>query len=117
MPPATERAEQGDLGLCNSKIGLCLRQCGLGAGPLGIELDQEGCVAQADTYGGPAGGEVRLRQGCTVKRSVLFEYTRVSENTVFEDVVASPQYCVDRHGKTTYQGDETTSLRWGDARA
>jgi len=24
---------------------------------------------------------------------------------------------VDRNGKTTYQGDESTSLRWGDARA
>lgn len=58
----------------------------------------------------------RLRKGCTVKRSVLFEYTRVSEDTVFEDMVASPQYCVDRNGKTTYQGDETTTLRWGDAR-
>jgi mannose-1-phosphate guanylyltransferase len=40
----------------------------------------------------------------------------VSEDTVLEDVVASPQYCVDRHGKTTYQGDESTNLRWGDAR-
>jgi mannose-1-phosphate guanylyltransferase len=58
----------------------------------------------------------RLRQGSIVKRSVLFEYTRVSEDTVLEDVVASPQYCVDRHGKTTYQGDESTNLRWGDAR-
>lgn len=34
-----------------------------------------------------------------------------------KDVVASPLYCVDRHGKTTYQGDESTNLRWGDARA
>jgi mannose-1-phosphate guanylyltransferase len=59
----------------------------------------------------------RLRKGSVVKRSVLFEYTRVSEGTVLEDVVASPQYCVDRHGKTTYQGDESTNLRWGDARA
>jgi mannose-1-phosphate guanylyltransferase len=24
---------------------------------------------------------------------------------------------VDRHGQTTYQGDESTNLRWGDARA
>ncbi len=50
-------------------------------------------------------------------RSVLFEYTRVNQGTVFDEVVASSQYCVDRHGKTTYQGDESTSLRWGDARA
>jgi mannose-1-phosphate guanylyltransferase len=77
------------------------------------------CVEPGVTIEGPCwiGHGSRLRQGSTVRRSVLFEYTRVSENTVFEDVVASPQYCVDRHGKTTYQGDETTSLRWGDARA
>ena len=57
------------------------------------------------------------RKGSKVVRSVLFEYTRLNQGTVFDEVVASSQYCVDRHGKTTYQGDESTSLRWGDARA
>ncbi|HYR25351.1 MAG TPA: NDP-sugar synthase, partial [Aquabacterium sp.] len=59
----------------------------------------------------------RLRRGSKVVRSVLFEYTRLSENATFHEVIASPQYVVDRHGKTTYQGDEATALRWGDARA
>jgi mannose-1-phosphate guanylyltransferase len=36
---------------------------------------------------------------------------------VFDEVVASPVYCVDRQGHTIYQGDESTSMRWGDARA
>lgn len=71
------------------------------------------------TIEGPAwiGHGSLLRQGSKVVRSVLFEYTRLNEGTVFNEVVASSQYCVDRHGHTTYQGDESTSLRWGDARA
>jgi mannose-1-phosphate guanylyltransferase len=58
-----------------------------------------------------------LRANSRVTRSVLFEYTRLSEGAVFDEVVASPVYCVDRQGRTTYQGDESTGMRWGDARA
>ena len=71
------------------------------------------------TIEGPAwiGHGCRLRAGSKVTRSVLFEYTRLNEGAVFDEVVASPQYVVDRQGRTTYQGEEYTSLRWGDARA
>lgn len=71
------------------------------------------------TIEGPAwiGHGCRLRKDSKVVRSVLFEYTRLSTNNLFYEVVASPDYCVDSNGKTTYQGDEATSLCWGDARA
>ena len=86
-------------------------------GPVYIGSGTE--VESGVTIEGPAwiGHGSRLRKNSKVVRSVLFEYTRLSEGGVFFEVVASPQYCVDRNGKTTYQGDETTSLRWGDARA
>jgi len=32
-------------------------------------------------------------------------------------MIVSRHYCVDRHGETLYVGDETSPLRWGDARA
>jgi mannose-1-phosphate guanylyltransferase len=52
-----------------------------------------------------------------VVRSVLFEYTRVPVGMEFSEMIVSPDYCVDRHGKTWYRGDDTSALRWGDARA
>jgi mannose-1-phosphate guanylyltransferase len=58
-----------------------------------------------------------LRENSKVVRSVLFEYTRLNKGSTFEEVVASPQYCVDSAGHTTYQGDEAASVFWGDARA
>ncbi len=58
-----------------------------------------------------------LRKGSTVKRSVLFEYTRIAPEQVFEDMIMAPQYCVDRHGTTNYVGDDEFKRRWGDARA
>ena len=76
-------------------------------------------VEDGATIEGPAW----LGHGCVVRknsrlvRSILFDYTRLSEGAVFEDLIASPQYCVDRHGRTTYPGDEATTLKWGDARA
>ncbi|HET6789544.1 MAG TPA: NDP-sugar synthase, partial [Aquabacterium sp.] len=84
-----------------------------------VYIGSGSCVEPGVTIEGPVwiGHGCRLRQGSTIKRSVLFEYTRLSEGATFEDVVASPMYCVDRNGKTTYQGDESTTLRWGDARA
>ena len=67
---------------------------------------------------GPAwiGHGCKLRAGSKVSRSVLFEYTRLGAESTFEDVVASPQYVVDKHGETHYQGDERCQIRWGDAR-
>jgi mannose-1-phosphate guanylyltransferase len=52
-----------------------------------------------------------------VERSVLFEYTRIGEGMKFKEMVVSPSYCVDRSGHTVYVGDDTSTLRWGDARA
>ena len=57
-----------------------------------------------------------LRAGCTVERSVLFEYTRIGTAQVASERIMSPQYCVDRHGHTLYVGDENAPLVWGDAR-
>ncbi len=57
-----------------------------------------------------------LRASSRVTRSVLFEYTRLGAGEHFNEVVASPQYCVDRLGHTLYQGDETATVKWGDAR-
>ena len=76
------------------------------------------CIEPGVTLEGPTwiGHGCRLREGSKVVRSVLFEYTRVGAGTCFEEVVASPQYCVSRKGHVTYQGDESTSLSWGDAR-
>ena len=84
-----------------------------------VYIGSGSCIEPGVTIEGPAwiGHGSRLRQNSKVVRSVLFEYTRLSEGATFNEVVASPQYCVDRQGKTTYQGDESTNLRWGDARA
>ncbi|MBL8481459.1 MAG: NDP-sugar synthase, partial [Rhodocyclaceae bacterium] len=57
-----------------------------------------------------------VRGGARVARSVLFEYTRIGAGMAVEDMIVSPDYCVDRHGNTVYQGDESSALRWGDAR-
>lgn len=58
-----------------------------------------------------------VRSGAKVTRSVLFEYTRIAADMRFTDMIISPDYCVDRMGDTLYRGDDTTHLRWGDARA
>jgi mannose-1-phosphate guanylyltransferase len=59
----------------------------------------------------------KLRTRSEVKRSVLFEYTRLSAGECFHEVIASPAYCVGRDGRVTYPGDDSVLLRWGDARA
>ena len=76
-------------------------------------------VEDGATIEGPAwlGHGCVLRKNSRLVRSILFDYTRLSEGAVFEDLIASPQYVVDRLGRTTYPGDETSTLRWGDARA
>jgi mannose-1-phosphate guanylyltransferase len=58
-----------------------------------------------------------IKKNATVVRSVLFEYTRVPEQMHFSEVIMSPEYCVNRVGETQYCGDDTSSQRWGDARA
>lgn len=90
------------------------------------EVDIEGpvyigssvCVEPGAKIIGPAwiGHGSTLRGGSVVKRSILFEYTRIAADMCFEDMIVSPEYCVDRQGTTLYQGDETAQLRWGDAR-
>jgi mannose-1-phosphate guanylyltransferase len=67
---------------------------------------------------GPAwiGHGSHLRAGAKVMRSVLFEYTRIGDGMVFEEMIVSPRYCVNRGGETTYMGDDRTEMRWGDAR-
>jgi len=76
------------------------------------------CVEPGASIVGPAwiGHGSTLRSGSVVKRSILFEYTRIAADMCFEDMIVSPEYCVDRLGTTLYQGDETAQLRWGDAR-
>jgi mannose-1-phosphate guanylyltransferase len=57
-----------------------------------------------------------LKSGASVVRSILFEYTRIASGMLFSDVVLSRQYCVDRTGDALYRGDDSSDLRWGDAR-
>jgi mannose-1-phosphate guanylyltransferase len=67
---------------------------------------------------GPAwiGHGSHVRKGSKVIRSVLFEYTRIGEGMIFEEMIVSPRYCVNRDGDATYVGDDRCALRWGDAR-
>ncbi len=58
-----------------------------------------------------------IRSGARVTRSVIFEYTRIAADMHFKEMIVSRHYCVDRHGDTLYRGDDTSPLRWGDARA
>jgi len=55
-------------------------------------------------------------ENAKVIRSVLFEYTRVSADITFSEMIVSPTYCVDRSGETYYIGDDRCTHRWGDAR-
>lgn len=70
------------------------------------------------TITGPAwiGHGCHIRAGAKVVRSILLEYTRIAADMRFSEMIVSPLYCVDRHGDTLYLGDDTTQLRWGDAR-
>jgi len=86
-------------------------------GPVYIGSSSE--VEPGVTIVGPAwlGSGCVLREGSKLIRSILFDYTRLSQGETLEDMIVSPHYCVDRHGNTTYPGDEGTVVRWGDARA
>jgi len=63
------------------------------------------------------GNGSHVRAGAKVEQSILFEYTRVPAEMRFKEMIVSPNYCVDRQGNTLYRGDDTSGLRWGDARA
>jgi mannose-1-phosphate guanylyltransferase len=77
------------------------------------------CIEPGASIVGPCwiGHGSRIRSGAKVVRSVLFEYTRIAADMRFSEMIISPDYCVDRFGETLYRGDDTTHLRWGDARA
>ncbi|MGI9132779.1 MAG: sugar phosphate nucleotidyltransferase [Rhodoferax sp.] len=57
-----------------------------------------------------------VRGGATLRRCVLFEYTRIGANMEFSEMIVSPDYCVDHKGDAVYRGDDTCLLRWSDAR-
>lgn len=57
-----------------------------------------------------------IRAHAQVRKSVLFEYTRIGEGMVFDSMIVSPHYCVRSNGDTFYNGDDTCNLRWSDAR-
>ena len=57
-----------------------------------------------------------IYKNAKVIRSVLFEYTRISADMTFSEMIVSSSYCVDRTGETYYIGDDRCPLRWGDAR-
>jgi mannose-1-phosphate guanylyltransferase len=75
---------------------------------------EAGCKVIGPTW---IGHGSHLREGCTVDRSVLMEHTRIAKDAVAQELVISPQYCVNRAGDVAYVGDELRPLRWGDARA
>ncbi len=75
---------------------------------------EPGCHIQGPTW---IGHGCHLRAGATVRRSVLFEYTRIGAGMEFSEMIVSPDYCVDREGHAVYRGDDSCLLRWSDARA
>jgi len=56
-----------------------------------------------------------IRKNARVVRSILFDYTRISADMSFFEMIVSPTYCVDRKGETYYIGDDRCDLRWGEA--
>jgi mannose-1-phosphate guanylyltransferase len=58
----------------------------------------------------------RIGKEAKVTRSILFEYTGISDHAVANEMIVSASYCVDRAGVTYYLGDDRCPLRWGDAR-
>lgn len=57
-----------------------------------------------------------VQRGGKVKKSVLFEYTRVGQDYSFDEMIVCGEYCVDRHGRMMHVDDDTCDLIWSDAR-
>jgi mannose-1-phosphate guanylyltransferase len=76
-------------------------------------------VEPGATIIGPAwvGNGCHVKAGAVIERSVLFEYTRIPNGAAIREMIVSPEYCVDRAGHTIYRGNDSSELRWGDARA
>jgi len=56
-------------------------------------------------------------QNSKVIRSVLFEYTHIPKEMLFDETIVSPSFCVmHQSGETYYAGDDRCELRWGDSR-
>ncbi|MBX9693829.1 MAG: NDP-sugar synthase, partial [Cyanobacteria bacterium] len=109
--PGTQIAEDVWVGL-NTRIdwnGTTIK------GPVYIGSGTE--IDAGSTIIGPAwiGHGSRIAAGSKIERSVLFEYTRVMENTQMEDLVVCNDYSVTREGKVTHISDYMGSP-WGDAR-
>lgn len=77
------------------------------------------CIESGVTITGPSwiGHGSHLRAGAKITRSVLFEYTRIAFGMNVDEMIISPDYCVDRRGNTLYRGNDASNLRWADARA
>ncbi|MFM2450482.1 MAG: hypothetical protein RIS44_2932 [Pseudomonadota bacterium] len=84
-----------------------------------VYLGSSVTVEPGSTIEGPCwiGHGSTIKAGAKVTRSILFEYTRIAAGMHFNEMIVSPDYCVDRTGHTLYRGDDTANLRWGDARA
>ena len=124
-----QRALQG--GVAHMKMPGTQIQPGIWVGP-NTSISWEGAQIEGPVY---IGSSVRIEPGCSIIgptwishgchvrkgakliRSVLFEYTRIAEGMEFSEMVISPRYCLNRVGHTTYVGDDSCKLRWGDARA
>lgn len=109
--PGTQIAEDVWVGL-NTRIdwkGTTIK------GPVYIGSGTE--IEAGSTIIGPAwiGHGSRIAAGSKIERSVLFEYTRVTENTQMEDLVVCNDYSVTREGKVTHISDYHGNP-WGDAR-
>ena len=76
------------------------------------------CVEPGAVIQGPSwiGHGCVIKHGARIQQCVLFEYIRIAAEMQFVDMIVSRQYCVDRHGDTVYRGDDSATLRWGDAR-
>lgn len=84
-----------------------------------VYIDSGVCIEAGAEIVGPAWitRGSHICKNAKVIRSVLLDYTRISEDMVFEEAIVSPKYCVEhRTGETYYIGDDRTKLRWGDAR-
>jgi mannose-1-phosphate guanylyltransferase len=84
-----------------------------------VYIDSGVCIEAGVEIIGPAwiSWGSYICNGSKIIRSVLFEYTHIPANMVFEETIVSPTYCVIHpSGETYYTGDDRCALRWSDAR-